>query len=41
MYHTHASIYAFKSVIFNLFCSIAPLQKLCLKIAPIYDISVG
>jgi len=28
-------------VVFNLFCSIAPLQELCFKIAPTYDFSVG
>jgi len=32
MYHVHVSICAFTSAVFNLFCSIAPLQELCLKI---------
>jgi len=41
MYHVDVSICAFKSVVFNLFCSIATLQELCLKIAPTYDFSVG
>ena len=30
----------FKPVVFNLFCSIAPLQEHCYEIAPIRDFSV-
>jgi len=30
-----------RAVVFNLFCSIAPLQELCFKIAPHYDFRVA
>jgi len=39
MYHVDVSICAFKSVVFSLVCSIAPLQELCLKISPPHIIS--